>query len=202
MDPRSRLLARIAGVAAAAHALGFIALHFLEPELRVSSSIISDYGATDSAWLATLAFLLFGAVWAALAFALSGSVASSRALSAARGLFLLAAVSIFATAVFPEHADPRTGSLFSTVQNILTRPGLFLGILLTSLGLRSEPRWREVGLVLVLISTACIIVLLATVGLLLEAGLGGYGQRLIFVLVYLWVFLLTRPMMGVWPSLG
>lgn len=134
-----QLAARIAVIATIGHAATLLALHVLEPELGISRSLISDYGATDSAWLATTAFFVFGAVWAALSFALSAAEPSSKSLLVARGLFLL------------------------------------------------------VGSTLWLISGAGIVLLIATIGFLIEAGYGGYGQRAIFVLVYAWVLIAARP---------
>lgn len=42
-----------------------------------------------------------------------------------------------------------------------------------------------------LLAAAAVLLLVLTIAVLLEAGLGGLGQRLIFVLLYVWVLILA-----------
>lgn len=184
-------MARVAIIAAGAHALLFLALHLLEPGLSPSTSIISDYARTDHGAVATAAFIAFGTVWGALAFALS-RMGWGGAIGAGRMLFVLAMAAILVAAVFPATADPRTGSVLARVQNVVARPGLFLGVLLVSLGLRRAEGWEAVGSTLVGLAVAAVTLLIATVGLLLEAGWGGVGQRVLFLVLYAWVWLVAR----------
>lgn len=185
------LAAQVALVATAAHAVTFLGLHLLEPQLSPVSSIISDYSGTASAWLAAGAFLIFASIWASLSVALSALPGRSRMMSAGRILFALGALAIVVAAVAPASADPRTGSVLANVQNVLARPGLFLGIVLVSVALRKAPGWEDIGLLLVALSTLAVVLLLATIGVLLDAGLGGIGQRAVFILVYVWVLLVS-----------
>lgn len=113
--------ARLAVGGVVLHAALFGVLHVLEPELSPFGSIISDYTATSSGWLATGAFLVFAAIWGSLALALS-PISSGRALVlVGRGLFGLAVVGIAVGALLPETADPRTPSLLSRLQNLEPR---------------------------------------------------------------------------------
>lgn len=82
--------ARLAVAGAVLHAALFGLLHVLEPELSPLGSIISDYTATSSGWLATVAFLVFAAIWGSLSLALSSVSSERRLVLVGRGLFGLA----------------------------------------------------------------------------------------------------------------
>jgi hypothetical protein len=180
--------ARLSIVCILAHGLIFGLLHFLEPQLSPSRSIISDYFHTASAWLATLAILFFAIGWASLGVALV-EVPKSRIILAGRILFVLAFISIIVGVVFPTSMDPRTGSLLSKIQNLLARPGLFMGVLLISLGLLGKPGWKAQARILLTLSITVSILLVMTIKILLPIELGGIGQRLIFLLLYVWIWL-------------
>ena len=90
---RTRGAAVLTIICFTAHGLIFSLLHFLEPQLSPSSSIISDYTQTSSAWFATSAFLLFAIGWASLSVAL-GIEPKSRLIFVGRILFFLAFFSI------------------------------------------------------------------------------------------------------------
>lgn len=185
------LASSVAIAAAAAHALLFLSLHVLEPGLRPAASVISDYARTGHAGVATAAFLAFGVVWGSLAIALAAAP-RARTITVGRVLFGLALLAIVFAALFPATADPRTGSAPARVQNLIARPGLFLGVILVSTGLRSSPGWRDLGGRLLSLALVAAVLLVLTVAVLLDAGLGGLGQRAIFVLLYLWVWLVAR----------
>lgn len=187
----TRWMAVAAIAASMTHAVLFIGLHVLEPGLSPLSSIISDYSRTAHAPWATAAFVAFGIVWGVMAIALADA-AESRALQVGRLLLALAMIAILLAAVFPETADPRTGSAAARIQNLAARPGLFLGILLVSLGVRREAGWEAVGGRLTGLAVGAIVSLIATIGFLLEAGLGGAGQRVLFVILYAWVWIAAR----------
>ena len=184
-------VATIAIIASGAHAVLFIGLHVLEPGLSPISSLIGDYAQTTHGVWATAAFIAFGVVWGAMAVALS-VVAENRAVRVGRVLFFLAMIAILVAAVFPATADPRTGSTMARIQNLLARPGLFLGVLLVSVGVRRAPGWEAVGGILLWLSATAIVLLVATIGYMLEAGFGGVGQRAIFLILYAWVWTAAR----------
>lgn len=185
------LASKVAIGAVGAHAVLFLTLHALEPGLDPVASIISDYAQTESAPLVVAAFLAFAAVWGSLAVALSAPP-SNAWLLAGRGLFALAAIAIVIAAVFPETADPRTGTAIARIQNLLARPGLFVGVLLVSWGLRRAPGWERLANWLLGMAFGAVALLGATIIVLLPSGVGGIGQRAVFVILYLWVWLIGR----------
>lgn len=192
---RTILMARVALGATAAHAILFLALHALEPEISPVSGIISDYSGSVHASWATAAFLAFGLVWGAMALALS-EAGRDRTLTVGRLLLALATVAILWAAFSPASADPRTGSVAARIQNLVARPGLFLGILLVSIGLGRSPRWEATARALVILALSAAILLVITIALLLERGLGGLGQRALFLLLYAWVLLVARRILA------
>lgn len=202
----AELASKVAMGAVCVHALLFLTLHALERGLDPLVSIISDYAQTDSGSLAIAAFLAFATVWGVLTVALSAPPRNAWLL-AGRGLFALAAFAIVIAAFFPQTADPRTGSVIARIQNLLARPGLFLGAVLVSWGLRRTPGWEDLAIKLIGIALGAAALLGATIAVLLQYGLGGLGQRAIFILLYLWVWLVgsriirnTKPLRDTMPA--
>jgi hypothetical protein len=184
---------QLAVAACGVHAVLFLALHLLEPQLSPMSSIISDYAAAGRAMETTAAFVAFAAVWAALAVGL-GAAPASRTMATGRALLTAAAVAILVAAFLPESADPRSAGALARVQNLLARPGLFVAVCLVSLGLRAAPEWRAHGDVLLGLAAGALGGLILTVVVLLPAGYGGVGQRLLFLALYAWVWLASRSL--------
>ena len=184
-------MAQVAIAAAAVHAALLLALHLLEPGISPRASIVSDYSQTAHAAWATATFIAFGIIWGAMAIALSDA-ARSKNVQVGRVLFTLAMIAILIAAIFPATADPRTGSVVARIQNLVARPGLFLGVLLVSLGVRRVAGWEAVTKRLMSLAAAAIVLLVATIGFLLQAGLGGVGQRILFLLLYAWVWTAAR----------
>ncbi|MEJ2205000.1 MAG: DUF998 domain-containing protein [Gemmatimonadota bacterium] len=169
------------------HALTFGALHVLEPDLSPVSSIISDYGQTEHAWLVTGAYFLFAAIWGCIVAATS-SVPQTVSVTVGRLLLSLAVAGIVIAALVPSSADPRTPSILAMALN-LVRPGLFLGLVLLSVGLRNAPPWKDLAPKLVTLSLIAVLLLILTLGPLFRSGYGGAGQRTLFILLYGWVVL-------------
>ena len=195
-SPLNVWASRLAVVACGVHALLFFALHVLEPGLSPASSIISDYAGAGQATLTAATFVTFAVVWASLAVAL-GAAPSARTLDVGRALMALASAAILFVAVVPEWADPRAAGAVAQVQNLLARPGLFVAIVLVSLGLRPAPSWRRSRDALLGLAIGCALGLVLTVTVLLAAGYGGIGQRVLFLALYVWVWLAARP---VWKA--
>ena len=91
----------------------------------------------------------------------------------------------------------RTGTVFARVQNLFARPGLFIGVVAVSLGAAKTPGWGSKARSLVGLSISALLLLVVTVAFLLERGLGGVGQRLIFILLYSWAVLVSWHLIGV-----
>jgi len=188
-------VSRLAGLALAGvayHALAFIILHVLEPQLSPVSAIISDYAATESSWLVVTTFVAFAVVWAALALGLSWP-GQAWLLVAGRVVFAVAAIGLLVAALVPAAADPRTGTVLSVALGAV-RPALFVAIVVVSVGLRSDLLWHDGSWMLVILSSAALLLTLVSVAFLLEAGVAGLGQRAVFVLIYVWVSLVTIRM--------
>ncbi|MCB0664560.1 MAG: DUF998 domain-containing protein [Saprospiraceae bacterium] len=190
----SRIAAIIGLVSMVTHLLSFSFLHYLEPQLNPATSLISDYTQTPGAWLASLSFIFFATGWASLSIALS-DVSGSRFVAIGQLLFFLAFISILAGTVFPSSMDPRTGTVLSKIQNLLARPGLFIGILLISKGLSKKAEWRTVASTLLFLSIFALILLGLTIGILIPKDLGGIGQRLVFLLLYIWIWLVASHLL-------
>lgn len=188
------MLSKLAIAAVAYHSVAFAALHVLEPQVSPTRSLIGDYSPTDSGWLAASTFVAFAVVWAAVALALSGPT-QSMVLVAGRVLFAVAAVGLPVAAFVPSAADPRTKSALATALN-LTRPGLFVGILLVSIALARLPEWEGASWSLVILAVVAFAVMMLSVRFLLDAGLAGVGQRVVFLLVYAWVLLVALGCMS------
>ncbi len=107
-------------------------------------------------------------------------------------LFGLAVIAILVAAVLPSSADPRTGSALASLMNLVARPGLFLGAVLVSWGLRTAKGWKDLAPTLLGLSLVVVVLLVVTIALLLDRGLGGLGQRALFVALYLWAGLVAR----------
>jgi hypothetical protein len=186
--------ARLAMICILLHGLIFALLHFTEPQLGPLGSIISDYAQTPSSWLAKISLFAFAVAWLALGIALR-TTHGNRLVRVGRILLIMAFVAILAGIAFPESMDPRTGSLLAKIQNLISRPGLFLGVLLVSTGLGRLSGWKIVAPKLLALSIAAFVLLVFTIVYLLPSGLGGLGQRLVFLLLYVWVWLVASRLL-------
>jgi Protein of unknown function (DUF998) len=180
-------------IAVVVHCAVFVILHLLQPHLSVSTSLISDYAATEHRFLTSVAYLAFATVWFALARALGRiTLVPLATITLARLLFVIAGVTIVLAAFDPMATDPRHRDSLGAMRTIMTRfarPGLFVGVVLVSLGVRRLPGWEDIAPKLTAVAAAALVVFVATIALLLNAGLGGIGQRLLFLLIYAWVLL-------------
>lgn len=181
---------RLAVLGVVLHSLLFALLHLLVPELSPAAAIISDYAQTSFGWLAVSAFLAFALIWSSLAVELR-PLLRGPAMHLGWVLLALASLAIAVAAIFPGSADPGNPTVLSTAQNLVARPGLFLGIVLVSIGLRARPGWRGLGNLLLGLALASALLLVATLAVLLERGWGGLGQRVIFLLLYAWTLALA-----------
>jgi len=71
--------------------------------------------------------------------------------------------------------------------NLVARPGLFLAVVLVSVGLRGASAWQDLWPTLLALSLANVALLVISIVALLERGWGGIGQRIIFGVLYVWV---------------
>lgn len=188
--------AGIAVAGMACHIVLFGLLHWLEPQLSPKSAIFSDYVKTRSSRIVRSALVAFAAMWLSMAIVLAGASPGNPFLASGRVLFLLAVIGMGIAAFSPSSGDPRSPTVLAKVQNLLARPGLFLGVVLVSVGLRGASGWGDLWPVLLVLSLATAAMLPITIGLLLERGLGGVGQRVIFALLYAWVVVVATRVLA------
>lgn len=188
------VVAWIAVAGVLCHAAAFGLLHLLDPGIDPVRSIISDYVGGGYPALARVAFFAFAVIWGALAVALGAVRPRRRLVLAGRILFGIAVIGVLLAAFVPSMADPReaaSSSVIGTLSGRIGRPALFVGVLLVSVGVRRIPGWERTARILVLLAALAAVGLGLTLGLLLEAGFGGVGQRVIFVLLYVWAVLIS-----------
>jgi hypothetical protein len=191
---RSRALARLAMAAVMAHGLLFILLHLRAPTLGVADSLISDYARSEHG-LTSAAYLAFATVWLALAGALGRvTLVPKASISIGRLLFTVAAVTIVLAAFDPVATDPRHRESLGAMRTLMSRfarPGLFVGIVLISLGVRRVPGWENLSGSLIGLAVAAMTVYVVTIVIMLNVGWAGLGQRVLFLVVYAWVLLVS-----------
>jgi hypothetical protein len=186
----TKMFSRMALWLVGIHALIFFALHFMEPKVSPIDGIISDYLTTPSKSLASFAFVVFAIIWVSLAVALSFATQNAT-IVIGRVLFVLCSLAILVPTAFPEASDPRSSGVIASLLNIFARPGLFVGLLLVSVGIRSTTSLKPLSLKLTLLSCVSFLLTIVTVSVLLKAGGAGVGQRIVFILIYIWIILLA-----------
>lgn len=192
VSARAAAWVAIAGVIC--HAALFGLLHILDPRIDPVLGIISEYVRGAAPGVARATFFAFAAIWGGLAVALGRIGGRNRLVLAGRILFAVAMIGVLIAGLVPAIADPRaeaSSSLLGTISGRIGRPALFVGVLLISVGARRIPGWEDTAGILVLIAVLGLLGLVLTLGLLLEAGTGGVGQRVIFVLLYAWAVLVA-----------
>ena len=186
-----RVLAVLTIVGVAGYLLILAALHFLRPDVNPVMEPISTYGASGPyAFLFTAVEL--GAAVAALALMLGlylGMVLSARVYV---GLFFLGlyGVSELLLGLFPLDVGAEA-TLGGTIHNIVGNLAFFgfpLGVILLSLAMGKDERWRSLRGTALAVSVAVVLtVILTMVGS--NIGLFGLTQRLANFTVLLWILL-------------
>lgn len=202
LDP-SQFAARGAVGAAVVAVLALVVLHFVQPELEVSRSMISQYAVGAQGWMMTLCFAAFAVASAALFITLLDSV---RGPLAWLGLAALAAAMV-GTAMggaFP--MDPTTtapGAMsfagrMHGVAFMVGVPGEILATLFLSLALRSNPAWTGLPLLWItaFVWVSLAIMAWALMGFMKDTSgptVMGYFNRLFMVGYAVWVAVAAWP---------
>jgi hypothetical protein len=140
-DP-ARPGARLALAGTLAVALIVVALHAIKPEFEPSWRFVSEYAIGRQGWIMKLAFLIWAASCAALAFALSRETLPRRGRIGIALLWLVAVALVFA-GVFPQDpvtAGPDEATTSGTIHALASMigiPGIPVAALLISSGLRN-----------------------------------------------------------------
>jgi len=185
-----RVLAFLAIVGVADYLLIVAALHFLRPDVNPVTEAISNYGVGPYGFLLTAAVL--GSAVAALALTLGlylGMVAPARSYV---GLFFLGlyGLSRVLESLFPIDVGAEA-TLSGTLHNILGQLAFFgfpLAVILLSLSMGKDERWRSFRRPALVVSFAVVLTdVLTIVGS--NIGLFGVTQRLATVTAMLWMLL-------------
>jgi hypothetical protein len=184
-----RLFGWVAIGAVAWHGFALVALHVLAPQVNPLADMVSAYLGTPYQLMARSTFLAFAVALAALVLGLRSFLPPGVLPKVGVVLLGLAVIGFVGVAVAPGAA------LYFAIP---TQPATIIGMLLLSLALRREARWRPAGGALVAISIALLglFVLVIVLRILVEQGLGGLANRVVVVLIYAWVVLVARGLLA------
>lgn len=179
-----------AGAAIGVQALTFALLHGLEPGLGWKSSLITDYVATEHASVARVSLAAFGVSWLALGVLLLGVLGRGAGAWIVFVLMVGAGLSLIYSSTMSAGAlDPRVSGGPVATQRLfgVARLGLFVSLVVASILLRGVTGWEGIAPTLIVVSVTILTLLVVTLAVLLNRGLAGLPQRLVFVLTYAWV---------------
>jgi hypothetical protein len=187
------VLALLAIVGIADFLLNLTALHFLRPDVNPVLEPISNYAVGPYGFLHTAADIGGGLAALALTFGLYLGIASPG--RSYVGLFLLGlnGISVLLAGIFPIDVGAETTTV-GAIHNIVGNIGFFgfpVAIILLSLGMRKDERWRSLRLpALALVGVVVLTVILTMVGV--NIGIGyGVAQRLFNVAAMLWMLVVA-----------
>src|SRR5215210_8242161 len=193
---RSRVtmfLALLAIVGIADFLLNIAALHFLRPDVNPVLEPVSNYAVGPYGFLFTAADIGLGLAALALTFGLYLSIASPG--RSYVGLFLLGlyGVSVLLAGIFPIDVGAEATTV-GTIHNIVGNISFFgfpIGVILLSLGMGKDERWRSLRLPALALSMVVVLtVILTMVGVNLGIGFG-LTQRLANVAVLVWMLVVA-----------
>ena len=174
------------------HVLAMVALHVLQPEVSPLSAMVGAYLAGPYQTLSRTTFLAFALAFGALAVGVGSSLTGRRSF-AATALLGFSALGFGGVFLFPERV---------TQVGAVVRPITLATMLRLSLVLRREPRWAPRGGGLVVVSVSLVLLFVVTFGWLLDLGLGGLANRVVLVLIYIWIVLVAWGLFGAPQDLG
>jgi hypothetical protein len=193
-----RVLALLAIVGVADFLLILAALHFLRPDVNPVSEPISNYAVGPYGLLLTAADIGIGLAAFALMFGLYLGIAPPG--RSYVGLFLLGlyGVSELLAGIFPIDVGGEA-TTFGTIHNIVGNLSFFgfpIAVILLSLGMGKDERWRSFRRPALAVSFAVVLtVILTIVGS--NIGLFGVTQRLANVTAMLWMLVVALHLRSV-----
>jgi hypothetical protein len=184
-DSRSRVLAWLAVSAVILHAATTVLLHWLVPQVDPVSELMTAYLSSEYQVLSRVGGLAFGCAMGSLAVGLYFHRISGVWFKVALVLAAVAVIGFLVLAAAPDAVGFLAGAV---------RPAMVLTVLVLSLRLRRETPWQVVGpyLLAMVIGVVSLFVLL---GIFLSAGLGGLANRVVLVLLYTWILLVSRGLL-------
>jgi hypothetical protein len=193
-----RVLALLAIVGVADFLLILAALHFLRPDVNPVSEPISNYAVGPYGLLLTAADIGIGLAAFALMFGLYLGIAPPG--RSYVGLFILGlyGVSELLAGIFPIDVGGEA-TTFGTIHNIVGNLSFFgfpIAVILLSLGMGKDERWRSFRRPALAVSFAVVLtVILTIVGS--NIGLFGVTQRLANVTAMLWMLVVALHLRSV-----
>ena len=193
-----RVLALLAIVGVADFLLVLAALHFLRPDVNPVSEPISTYAVGPYGFLFTVADIGSGLAALTLMFGLYLGIAPPG--RSYVGLFLLGlyGVSELLAGIFPIDVGGEA-TTFGTIHNIVGNLSFFgfpIAVILLSLGMGKDERWRSFRRPALAVSFAVVLtVILTIVGS--NIGLFGVTQRLANVTAMLWMLVVALHLRSV-----
>lgn len=192
--PTAATAARFVLVAFVVYLAIDLALVFLRPEFSVLHNAESDYGSRGSwGWVMDLNFLLRGLLSLAAVRAIALTTETSSRLRLALGLLTVWAIASGLLAFFPDDPVGTTTHGTGVVHGVLAFlafSAVAIGTILASIELRTQARWRSVGLPLAVLAWGALLPL----GLLIVVGfhtdsLGGLCEKTFIFMELLWMVL-------------
>lgn len=183
-----RLLAWLAIGAIIYHLLAILFLHGLEPDVDPLVDQVGAYLRGQYQPLARTTFLALACALSALGLGLRTYLPSGMPSRITIVLLVAAVVGFLGVSAAPEYAR-----YFA----IPTQPAAVLTIVMLSFLLRRQRRWQPVGAILMTIGAVLAVLYVATVvlGITVALGLGGLANRIVLVLIYTWVVLVSRGLL-------
>jgi hypothetical membrane protein len=170
-----------------------VALHFLDSDLDVANTYVSDYALGDYGWLMQLAFVVVGIATAAIGWGLRLSLASGKRVTASVVLVLVAGIGFVVSGIFK--TDPTGVDDLTTAGTIhlLSAVVLFLSLIISAWMLRGvfkrDESWRSVSPVALGFAVALTLLFLVSFGTPSD-GAVGLTQRLFAGVIMIWLFVL------------
>lgn len=175
-------LARVAIIGIVYSLAAVIALHLLNPEYDAIARPLSDYATSRGGWLIATAIFSFAVSVLAIARGLAATCRSRAGIALLYG----AGIAYFIASIFP--TDARLDETVSTVAGAIHFiAGHLSSPCLVSAAILLARNPRAFMLAVVLWATLVILVILN----MLQWQVGGLGQRLFFVLTWLWLLLIA-----------
>jgi hypothetical membrane protein len=172
--------------------LANVALHFLDPDLSVVDTVLSDYGLGDYGWLSRAGDIAAAVGLIAIALGLRSTLAPGKRVAASWALILIAGFGFIVSALFVTDGTEATEFTTTGVLHIVSSLVAILGLIVTAWLLRGvfsrDDGYRHLSRTELWFA---ILISVTAVAMILLAGTAdGLAQRaLVIVMVAWWLVL-------------
>lgn len=176
-------------------------LHWLRPDVNPAGRILSEYAIGPYGLLMTSTFLALSLAFLSLGMGLRRSIPVAAQSTAGIGLLFLAAFVTAVAGIFPTDVGvwkPVTpaGWVHRIAGAGVAFPSMTIAALLVSWRLRRDAGWRDLAWVGTLVGSVGLLLFAAIPLFLFERGLAGASQRILLILIFLWMLVLAQRMIG------